>query len=768
MRFFRIPAFTGIEAHRDDADRGSLRVVEGCLPYGPGGLRSGPVWEKVGDVSLKSTDSENHLHGADDGRGNSVLTVSRNDEVHDMAIISTENTEIEQFGSQYIIANPVNMYSQDKAVLAPVGNQLYSFGDGDGEAVFVGKASEGVRPDQLLYSYEYSMFPNCKFFVQGPKKTIFAAGNPDKPLRVYVSEPASKTSPYRDSPYSTESPGANAFEGELSVVDILGSNATKITALSSRGNQVVVHTNKGCHLLYEPSSDQAETGYRVEQAPATNFSAAVGSQVVAGETGSMSYWLGHDGQIYKDESAARGAEDVKNYADPAQVSWKAKSVWEKELPTDLSDSFSAYDRQSGMYWVYVKDDGYASVAPSIPSAGPANLSSSVIVPSIPSAGPSSVNTTILKPSLGPVITSVTAVQPANSRACESVHVIGAAVQSDGSLWTWGSNFTGQLLDGTTTHNYTPTKVVASDVISVSRYAQTLFIKTDGSLWGGGQNADGSLGDGSTTNRLTPVQLVSSGVLKVAASNTGYHYIKTDGSLWAIGSNAYGKLGDGTKTGHYMSPKQIISSGVVDVSSHEINTIIAKNDGSVWATGRNHYGQLGDGTTTEKTSFTQVISSGVSRVFHDGYKSFALKNDGSLWAWGRNNYGQLGDGTTVDRHAPVKVVDSGVVDVAVGTSHALIVKDDGSLWGAGIQSQNQFGLGAVTTGNWGMATTFTQIRSSGAAQIVTELYSVSLVRDNGAVEAWGYNASGQLGTGNTTGVFGTTPAQIFGVGSIDPC
>lgn len=281
------------------------------------------------------------------------MFVSRMNEVHELAIVSSENTKLESFGSNYLIVDPVEMYREGKAVLAPVGNQLYSFGDGDGEAVFVGKQSKGVFPDEELYSYEWAKFPNCKFFVQGPKKTIYAAGNPDQPLRVYISEPASKTSPIKDSPYSTEEPVIDAYGGLLSVVDILATNATEITALSSRGDQVVVHTNKGCHLLYAPTSDQAETGYRVEQAPATNFSAAVSSQVVAGETGSMSFWLGHDGQIYKDESASRGAEDVKNYADPAQVSWKSKSVWEKELHYDLRDSFAAYDRQSGMYWIYV-------------------------------------------------------------------------------------------------------------------------------------------------------------------------------------------------------------------------------------------------------------------------------------------------------------------------------------------------------------------------------------------------------------------------------
>ena len=363
MRFFRIPAFTGIETHRDDANRGSLRVVEGCLPHGPGGLRSGPVWSTKGTVNLISDSEENHLTASDDGNGNSMLFVSRLDEVHDMAIMSAEHTEVSIFSQTYSVVNPVELYREEDAVLTPVGNRLFAFGDGDGEAVFTGKGPPAVQdtkvfPDATLYSQEFSRFPDCKFFVPGPKKTLFAAGNPNRPLTVYISEPAGKTKPYRDSPYSTEKPSGDAYAGQLSTVDILMSNATEITALSSRGDQIVVHTDKGCHILYAPSSDQASTGYRVEQVAATNFSAAVNNQVVAGEAGSMSFWLGHDGQIYKDESASRGAEDAKSFTDPDQASWKAKGLWEKELPTDLSESFSAYDRESGMYWIFVRSDEY--------------------------------------------------------------------------------------------------------------------------------------------------------------------------------------------------------------------------------------------------------------------------------------------------------------------------------------------------------------------------------------------------------------------------
>lgn len=360
MRFFRIPSFTGIEAHRDDADRGSLRMVEGCLPHGPGGLRSGPVWKKIGDVQSYSNSDSNYVTAADDGQGNSLLFVSRNCKVHDLAVISEENTDISNFGETYNVAIPEgSLYSAEDANLTPIGNKLYAVGDGSQESMFVGKGPDDtfeVFPDENLYSQEWSRFPKCRFFVQGPKKTIFASGNPDKPLTVYISEPAGLTSPYRDTPYSTEDTTYN--QGILSTVDILGSNASKITALSTRGDQVVVHTDKGCHILYAPAPDQANTGYRVEQAPATNFSAAVSSRVVSRASGALTYWIGHDGQVYKDEAASRGSEDLRSRADEDQANWKSKGVWEHEHPTDLSNSFAAYSPQSGDYLFFIESEEF--------------------------------------------------------------------------------------------------------------------------------------------------------------------------------------------------------------------------------------------------------------------------------------------------------------------------------------------------------------------------------------------------------------------------
>tara|TARA_Y100001956_G_scaffold65597_1_gene66653 strand:- start:191 stop:694 length:504 start_codon:yes stop_codon:yes gene_type:complete len=134
------------------------------------------------------------------------------------------------------------------------------------------------------------------------------------------------------------------------------SNASRITALSNRGNQVVVHTDAGAYVLYAPGPDQADDGYRVAQAPSNVTSAAVNQSVTGGEDGTQPFYLGLDGQIYKDEASSRGSEQTDRYSDPDQASWKSKGKWEIEHPEDLSKSFAAYDPETGMYWVYVESD----------------------------------------------------------------------------------------------------------------------------------------------------------------------------------------------------------------------------------------------------------------------------------------------------------------------------------------------------------------------------------------------------------------------------
>jgi alpha-tubulin suppressor-like RCC1 family protein len=85
--------------------------------------------------------------------------------------------------------------------------------------------------------------------------------------------------------------------------------------------------------------------------------------------------------------------------------------------------------------------------------------------------------------------------------------LSLAIKTDGTLWAWGSNFSGALGTGTT-NQYSPVQVGA-----LTTWARVfaglhggLAVKTDGTLWAWGYNLFGQLGLGDTTNRSSPVQV----------------------------------------------------------------------------------------------------------------------------------------------------------------------------------------------------------------------------------------------------------------------
>ena len=99
-------------------------------------------------------------------------------------------------------------------------------------------------------------------------------------------------------------------------------------------------------------------------------------------------------------------------------------------------------------------------------------------------------------------------------ACGYVHTL--ATKTNGTLWVWGGNNAGQLGLGTSgayTNQSSPVQVGALTTWSTVSGAGTNIaaslsgaIKTDGTLWSWGFNTSGQLGQGNTTNRSSPVQV----------------------------------------------------------------------------------------------------------------------------------------------------------------------------------------------------------------------------------------------------------------------
>jgi len=134
-----------------------------------------------------------------------------------------------------------------------------------------------------------------------------------------------------------------------------------------------------------------------------------------------------------------------------------------------------------------------------------------------------------------------------------------SVKANGTLWIWGRGGLGALGLGNTSDRNSPTQLGSLTnwaYATSGRQGQTFAVKTDGTLWSWGANYSGSLGLGNYSNYSSPKQI---GALtnwsRVSTSRFNVHAIKTNGTLWSWGANYGGMLGLGNTT-EYNSPKQV--------------------------------------------------------------------------------------------------------------------------------------------------------------------------------------------------------------------
>lgn len=278
------------------------------------------------------------------------------------------------------------------------------------------------------------------------------------------------------------------------------------------------------------------------------------------------------------------------------------------------------------------------------------------------------------------------------------------IKSDGTLWMNGQGNNGAIGNNSTLNQSSPVTVAGGGTnwrsLTVGA-GQTHAIKTDGTLWSWGNNGSGQLGNNSTANQSSPVSVVG-GFTDWASVACSYNYtlaIKTNGSLWSWGNNG----GNGYRTllpSNASSPVSVTVGGITNwkqVSCAYAHAGGITQSGVLWMWGSEQYGRLGNniGTSSTKTSPVTTAGGGTNwKQLSCGYQhNAAVKTDGTLWTWGRNYLkfqgtpepgGQLGDGTTIDRSSPVQVANGGTdwKMVSCGDWHVLALKTDGSLWAWG--------------------------------------------------------------------------------------
>lgn len=227
-----------------------------------------------------------------------------------------------------------------------------------------------------------------------------------------------------------------------------------------------------------------------------------------------------------------------------------------------------------------------------------------------------------------------------------------AVRSDGSVWAWGwystANDAPPYPDGPTRPTAVKVTGITNAVKVAAGYQHSQVLRSDGTVWAWGANDSGQLGDGTTSaGRWAPAAV--SGLTGVTSISTFESHIvatRNDGSVWAWGRNDHGQLGDGTTTDQHLPVHVFYAAGqaVAAVAGYDSNVYL-RADGTVWA-----WGSGDEPWVDRRVPALDAISAMGAGSGH----ALAVRGDGTVWAWGRNDQGQLGDGTTTDRTGRVGV------------------------------------------------------------------------------------------------------------------
>jgi alpha-tubulin suppressor-like RCC1 family protein len=296
----------------------------------------------------------------------------------------------------------------------------------------------------------------------------------------------------------------------------------------------------------------------------------------------------------------------------------------------------------------------------------------------------------------------------------------------------------------------------------------VMLISDGTAFSWGANWSGQLGDGSTIDRLTPVAVTGlSGkiITQLVAGETHALALISDGTAFAWGVNWSGQLGIGdVSTSNSITPVAVTGLSdkiITQLAAGGRHSLALISDGTAFAWGNNWKGQLGIGDESTFISYTPVAVTGLSdkiitQLAAGDSHSLALISDGTAFAWGFNMNGQLGDGTDFDQRTPIAVTGLGgkvIIQLVAGFYHSLALISDGTAfsWGDGVGGQlgtgdstfERFTPGAVA----GLSGKFiTQLVAGGSR-------SMALISD-GTAFAWGR----ELGDGSTN----ITPVPVTGL------
>jgi alpha-tubulin suppressor-like RCC1 family protein len=302
------------------------------------------------------------------------------------------------------------------------------------------------------------------------------------------------------------------------------------------------------------------------------------------------------------------------------------------------------------------------------------------------------------------------------------------------------------------------KFIAESISAGEDFSCGILINGSAMCWG--YNYRGMLGNNSQTESHVPVYVYGNYNFSNLDSGGGHSCgVLTNGSGVCWGSNNNGELGNGS-SGNTYSLIPVFVNGNYNFNSITVGYafscgVLVNGSGVCW--GYNVYGQLGNGSFPGDSSIPVFVSGDYTfnEISVGLFHSCGILTNGSGVCWGRNNHGQLGDDSTTNRDEPVFVSGNyNYSSVSAGGPHAcgVLVNGSGVCWG--YNDDGELGIGS--SGNEKHVPVFVFGDYNFSSIVSGGDYSCGILT-NGSGVCWGYNAYGNLGTGDTS--YSTIPKFI---------
>jgi alpha-tubulin suppressor-like RCC1 family protein len=301
-----------------------------------------------------------------------------------------------------------------------------------------------------------------------------------------------------------------------------------------------------------------------------------------------------------------------------------------------------------------------------------------------------------------------------------------ALRSDHTLWAWGANHMGQLGLGHDLHLTDTSKpglvAVPAAAAAGTTWAQvatgawhTMALLSDGTLWGWGDDRTGCIIDGVETYQPVPISIPTpSGATpgsqwkQVSCGTYSTMALRSDGTLWGWGYNTYQQLGHAFQAGSTNPTPAMLVPTPTDaapgttwtrVICGAFLTMAMRSDGTLWCWGQGS-GQKEDLGMKQIPTPATAAPGTIWTDFSAGNNFYAaLRSDGTLWSAGTNNFGELGINNThmYYYYQPLQqeFTNNRWTHLSAGWQFMLATDADGNIYGTGHNEHSNLGDGTTT-------------------------------------------------------------------------